>query len=208
MYQFSPEDRQKGGRTKSIFKSLADSLKKRKKCNASCFYFEDCPLMPLSMSAAEHKCMMKQFPESTRKRFTDVFLRGEEGMIDDIKKAIYQYGLSANDLRGKKEYIELMLKLHKAVYGDKSQVITANEPLQININQLQSVGKETKEIPDATVKAAVEVLETKKSKELRESLEPPEPDPESLMYSPLARQMIDEEEQSKVEARHARNNKS
>jgi succinate dehydrogenase/fumarate reductase flavoprotein subunit len=132
---------------------------------------------------------MKQFPESTRKRFEDVFLKGEEGMINDIKKAIYQYGLTANDLRGKKEYIELMLKLHKAVYGDKSQVITNNEPLQININQLQNV---TKEVPDGTVKKAVEVFETEKSRKLRESLEPPEEDPESLFSSPLLPELLGE----------------
>lgn len=181
MYKFTPEDVSKGGRTHSLYKSLANSLKKRKKCNASCFYFEDCPLMPMSQSSEGKKCMMKAFPESTRKRFQDVFLRGEDGMIDDLKKAIYQYGLTATDNRGKKEYIELMLKLHKAVYGDKSQVITNNEPLQININQLQSV-KTEKEIPDGTLKDVVEVLESKRSKELRASLDEEE-DPESLFAS-------------------------
>jgi hypothetical protein len=204
MHKFTPEEAYKGGKTQSIYKSLANSLKKRKKCNSGCFYFEDCPLMPLSQSSEDKKCMMKAFPESTRNRFKDVFLRGEEGMIDDIKKAIYQYGLTATDLRGKKEYIELMLKLHKAIYGDKSQVITNNEPLQININQLQSVGKPEKEIPDGTIKGVVEVLESKKSKELRESLDQ-ETDPESLFTSPMLPELMRPKVMSNAESNFREN---
>ena len=192
MTNFTQEQRSKGGRTTSIFKSMASSLKRRKTCNTKCFYFEECPLMSMSLSSPDKKCLMKAFPEAVRKRFQDVFLSGEDGMILDLKKAIYQYGLTQTDPRGKKEYIELMLKLHKAVYGDKSQIISDKEPLQINISQLQTTAPMEKVIPDGTVKPLVEKLESKRSIEWKEAVMKEckevadvEEDPETLFNSPL-----------------------
>jgi hypothetical protein len=194
---FTREQRSKGGKTTSIFKSMASSLKRRKTCNPKCFYFEECPLMSMSMSSEGHKCHMKLFPESVRKRFQDVFLSGEEGMILDLKKAIYQYGLTQTDARGRKEYIEMMLKLHKAVYGDKSQIISDKEPLQINISQLQTAAPLEKVIPDGTIKPIVEKIESKRSIEYKEKIMEEcrevadvECDPETLYDSPILDKII------------------
>jgi len=198
MTNFTQEQRSKGGRTTSIFKSMASSLKRRKTCNTKCFYFEECPLMSMSLSSPDKKCLMKAFPEAVRKRFQDVFLSGEDGMILDLKKAIYQYGLTQTDPRGKKEYIELMLKLHKAVYGDKSQIISDKEPLQINISQLQTTAPMEKVIPDGTVKPLVEKLESKRSIEWKEAVMKEceevikvEEDPETLFDSPMLDKIVE-----------------
>jgi hypothetical protein len=185
MHKFTGQEQLHGGKTHSIYKSLANVLKKRKKCSASCYFFDTCPLMPISQ--ADHKCKMRELPESVRKRFNDVWLNGEEGMLNDIKKSIYMYGLNASDQRSLKEYIELMLKLHKACYGDKSQVITNNEPLQININQL-SVDK----LPEKEIREIGEIGESKRSLAYKAALEEKlaeeiaiENDPESLFNSDL-----------------------
>ena len=147
--------------------------------------------MSMAMSDPDKKCLMKAFPESTRRRFQEVFLSGEDGMILDLKKAIYQYGLTQTDARGKKEYIELMLKLHKAVYGDKSQIISDKEPLQININQLQTTQELPKVIPDGSIPQVVEKLESKRSIAYKEAIMEEckevaavETDPETLFTSP------------------------
>jgi hypothetical protein len=189
------EESLKGAKTPSIYKSLANTLKKRKKCSHRCFYFEKCPLMSMSMSSPERKCMMKQFPERIRSRFKKVFLEGEEGMLDEIKTAIYNYGLSADALPGlreKKEYIDLLLRLHKATYGDKSQIVSDREPLTINIQQLQQTGDKRgiTEIPDGTIKPLVQAVESKRSIEYKEKImeeckeeADTESDPESLFLS-------------------------
>jgi hypothetical protein len=179
-YRFSRQDQIAGGRTPSIYKSMANSIKKRRKCSVKCMYFDDCPLMSMAISSPDKACVMKKFPESIRQRFVDIFLNGEEGMVNDIKKAIYKYGLTSATPKEQREYIELMLKLHKAVYGDKSQFITNQEPLQININQFQP---NIKEIP-------IVVKESKRSIELKEGIMAEckeiadvEMDPESLFSS-------------------------
>jgi hypothetical protein len=130
--------------------------------------------------------MMKAFPERIRTRFTKVFLEGEDGLLSEIKGAIYQFGLQADtmSLKEKRDYIELMLKLHKAIYGDKTQVISDKEPLQINIQQLQQ-GYESN-----LSSVAVGVLESKRSIQLKEAIQAEckevadvETDPESLFHS-------------------------
>jgi hypothetical protein len=149
---------------------------------------------------------MKAFPEAVRKRFQDVFLSGEDGMILDLKKAIYQYGLTQTDARGKKEYIELMLKLHKAVYGDKSQIISDKEPLQINISQLQTSVSDRVEkvVPDGTIPPLIEKLseklESKRSIAYKEAIMEEcrevadvELDPETLFDSPMLDKIVGSE---------------
>jgi hypothetical protein len=192
------EDRIKGGKTSSIFKSMAGTLRRRKTCSPKCYYFEECPLMSMSMSDSEKRCHMKLFPESVRKRFQDVFLSGEEGMILDLKKAIYQYGLTQTDARGRKEYIELMLKLHKAIYGDKSQIISDKEPLQINISQLQTTQSVEKVIPDGTIRPLIEKLESKRSIAWKEAVMEEckevanvEEDIETLFNSPMLDKILE-----------------
>jgi hypothetical protein len=182
----------KGAKAPSIYKSLANTLKKRKKCSSHCYYFDTCPLMSMSMSSVDHKCMMKQFPERIRSRFKKVFLEGEEGMLNEIKTAIYNYGLSADALPGlreKKEYIDLLLRLHKATYGDKSQIVSDREPLTINIQQLQQT-KGITEIPDGTIRPVIQAVESKRSIEYKEKIMEEckeiadvEEDPESLFKS-------------------------
>lgn len=188
MHVLTQNERISGAKTPSIYKSLANSLKKRKRCSPKCFYFENCPLMSMSMASTDKKCMMKAFPERIRTRFTKVFLEGEEGMLNEIKGAIYQYGLQADastSLKDKKEYIELMLKLHKAIYGDKTQVVSDKEPLQINIQQLSGV------LPQNVEPKVIEAVESKRSVALKEAIMKDceeeikvETDPESLFGSP------------------------
>ena len=185
-HELTQADRLKGSQTISIYRQLANSLRKRKRCSTKCFYFESCPLMSMSMSSPDKKCMMKAFPERIRTRFTKVFLEGEDGLLSEIKGAIYQFGLQADtmSLKEKRDYIELMLKLHKAIYGDKTQVISDKEPLQINIQQLQQGYESLSHV-------AVGVLESKRSIQLKEAIQAEckeivdvETDPESLFSSP------------------------
>ena len=88
-------------------------------------------------------------------------------MLTEIKNALYNFGLQADtmSLKEKRDYIELMLKLHKAIYGDKTQVISDKEPLQINIQQLQQ-GYESN-----LSSVAVRVVESKRSIQLKEAIQ-------------------------------------
>jgi hypothetical protein len=133
--------------------------------------------------------MMKAFPEKVRQRFKKVFLDGEEGMLEEIKSAIYMFGLDATDKRTIKDYIDLMLRLHKACYGDKSQIVSDREPLTINIQQLQQ-NKGVTEIPDGTIKPMIQAIESKRSIAYKEKIMEEckeiadvEEDPESLFKS-------------------------
>ena len=199
-HELTLADKQKGGQTISIYRQLSNSLRKRKHCSPKCFYFESCPLMSMSISSPDKKCMMKAFPERIRSRFTKVFLEGEDGMLAEIKGAIYQFGLQADTMgfKEKRDYIELMLKLHKAIYGDKTQVISDKEPLQINIQQLQQ-----SEYPQLS-SVAVGVLESKRSIALKEKIMSEcldvadvETDPESLFNSEKLNNIICRDERGK-----------
>ena len=195
MHVLTQTERLTGSKTPSIYKSLSNSLRKRKRCSPKCFYFESCPLMSMSMADKDKKCMMKAFPERIRSRFTKVFLEGEEGLINEIRSAIYQYGLQADastSLREKKDFIELLLKLHKAIYGDKSQIISDKEPLQINIQQISELPKPMREI-----EPIIEAVESKRSIQLKEAIQKEcsdiadvESDPESLFNSPVVETFV------------------
>lgn len=183
MHEFTQEEREKGARTQSVYKSLANTLKKRKYCSHRCFYFDTCPLMPMSMSSPEKMCAMKAFPERIRRRFEKVFLGGEDGLINEITTAIYTYGLEVEAMpgtKGKREFIDMLFQLHKAKFGDKKQIVNDKEPLTININALELPRpmKEMKEIPDATVKPVRAI----KAKEYEGRVEEDD-DPESLFHS-------------------------
>jgi hypothetical protein len=152
------------------------------------------------MANVDKKCMMKAFPDRIRQRFVKVFLEGEDGMLNEIRTAIYKYGLEADSipgLREKREYIELMLKLHKAIYGDKSQIISDKEPLQINIQQLSGVPLETR---------VIEAVESKRSIALKEAIQKEcedvanvEEDPESLFTSPVLSEIIKKRENEETQ---------
>jgi hypothetical protein len=186
MHELTQEERVKGATKPSLYKSVANTLRKRKKCSTKCFYFDTCPLMAMSMSSPEKKCAMKAFPERIRRRFEKVFLGGEDGLINEITTAIYTYGLEVEampGLKGKKEFIDMLFQLHKAKFGDKKQIVSDREPLQINIQQLNTSG--TKEIPDGTVKPVLTAIETKRieyAEAVMEDLKV-EDDPESLFNS-------------------------
>lgn len=190
MHVLTPEERLRGSKSPSLYKSLANTLKKRKKCSHRCFYFDSCPLMAMSMSSPEKKCAMKAFPERIRRRFEKVFLGGEDGLINEITTAIYTYGLEVEAMpgtKGKKEFIDMLFQLHKAKFGDKKQIVGDREPLTINIQQLNA-SKETKEIPDSTVQPVVKAISAKEKAinalmEENISIAEPENDPESLFTS-------------------------
>jgi hypothetical protein len=190
MHELTPEERLKGSTSSTIYKSLANTLKKRKKCNHRCYYFDSCPLMAMSQSSPDKKCAMKAFPERIRRRFEKVFLGGEDGLINEITTAIYTYGLEVESIpgtRGKKEFIDMLFQLHKAKFGDKKQIVGDREPLTINIQQLNQ-SKETKEIPDGTVEPVVNLLTKKERIQEKimsdcEEVASVEMDPESLFGS-------------------------
>lgn len=189
-HELTQEERMKGCTAPSINKSLAVALRKRKKCSSKCYYFDTCPLMAMSMGSPDKKCAMKAFPMKIRRRFEKVFLGGEDGLINEITTAIYSYGLevdAAPGLRGKKEFIDMLFQLHKARFGDKKQIVSDREPLNIQIQQINAV-KETKEIPDGTVVPVVKALTTKQKMQEKimadcEEIINVETDPESLFNS-------------------------
>jgi len=204
-HELTQDERVKGGSQPSIYKSLANTLRKRKRCSTKCYYFEDCPLMAMSMSSPEKKCAMRAFPEKIRRRFEKVFLGEEDGLVNEITTAIFSYGLEVDTMpgmKGKKDYIDMLFQLHKAKYGEKRAVTNEREPLQINIQQLNS--SEMKEIPDTTVLPETIKLTGMKAKreahlnalvEECSDIAAVEEDPESLFNSEKLDEIIGEKDE-------------
>jgi hypothetical protein len=143
---FTAEDRAKGGNTSTLFKSLAISLKSRKKCQTSCPFFEMCPANAMSLGyrdknkpEEDQKCLMKEFPITVRQQFINLFLTGEEGVIHAIKTALHNYMVDVDaygNLRDKKDMVQLMLQFYKEVYNSPRKAGVKKEPLTITIRRV------------------------------------------------------------------------
>lgn len=192
------EDSVKGGKAISLYKTLSRTLNARKKCSTSCAFFEKCPVNALSIGfhdanhpEKDQQCMMKEFPATVRQQFIDMFLTGEEGMIQAIKRAMHNY---MNDvdaygtLRDKRDMIQLLLVFYDKVYNNTKRSAVKKEPLTIT---LRRVGIEPQTI---TVRPHVALPDGVRPK--AEDLTSPangditEDDPESLVHSPILERVL------------------
>lgn len=142
---FTQEESSRGGKTISVYKSLARTLGMRKKCSTSCVFFHTCPVSAVAMNHTDpktgvvHPCLMKEFPPTVKQQFIDLFLTGEEGIIASIKKALHNYMVDVDaygNLNQKRDMVRLMLDFYKEVYNSPRKGITKKEPLTITIRRV------------------------------------------------------------------------
>ena len=143
--EFTPEETSKGGKTESPMKSLSRVLSVRKHCTVTCRFFESCPVNAMSLgyidpkTGEKGKCLMKDFPHTVRQQFINMFLTGEEGLIQQIKTMIHHYLVDIEaygNIRDKRDAIQMMLVFYDKVYNNPRKGSIAKEPLTITIRRV------------------------------------------------------------------------
>jgi len=185
------EERSDGGKSLSPLKILANSMRRRKYCTVQCDFADMCPVLPLSMSKEEmlpngkHPCKLKSAPKSMQRRIKNMFLNGEEGLLLEVKQSLFVVSTHlGDDNKERMAYAESVLKLHKAMYGEKSQITASPEPLEITVRQLNVRSGDAQEIKIG--KSPKEIRQMNAATLLARDIMPEEPvDPESLLTSPL-----------------------
>jgi hypothetical protein len=198
-YGLTQEDRSKGGKTESVYRTLGKSLAMRKKCNPRCPFFESCPTAAMSMDYKDPKdpskngaCLMKEFPLTVRQQFVNMFLSGEEGVIRAIKDAFHLYMMEVTNrgtLRDQRDMIALLIQFYEKCYVEPSKKngLAGREPLQINIVRVsgarETITIQPKEpLPEGTTMK--DLLHPRNGDET-------EGDPESLINSPIIDRIVD-----------------
>ncbi len=115
----------RGGKQTSERKQIMAKINRRKKCDSRCPLFDKCPLMPLAMSSEDKACKLKQLPQPVKIKFYNLFLAGEEGLIQEIRQIVWRLMLKVEkegDTKEMERLAKLLLELHKQLYGDKKKL--------------------------------------------------------------------------------------
>jgi len=127
---FTKEDAKREGRKGGSKSTLSKKLARRKYCSPSCPLFEKCPLMPMAQNQwvekangrKAHPCLLNTLPPNVQRRIRRLFLSGRDGLIEELKDAIYKYSsLVENNPKNLPKYGELLLKAISTIYGQKIQ---------------------------------------------------------------------------------------
>ena len=194
----SDGDRSKGGSSISPLKCLANSFRNRKWCSAKCEFSEACPMLPLSMSKefeivdttrgynrTLHPCKLKDAPAGVQRRIQNMFLNGEDGLLAEIKSALFVAGTHLGaDVKERLAYADALGRLHKTIYGEKA-TMSSSEPLEITVRHFSKPdGMSGTEVKALHQQTAQKMLDRKKPIDITDEPEDMS-DPESLMLSPL-----------------------
>jgi hypothetical protein len=135
-------------------------------CSLECTFYAICPM---TVYSPHPTCMDLSINE--KKRFFHLFLYGSEGMKNEILSTLYKFSekISFDEPFDLKNYLELLLKVYKSVYEGKN--ITKNQGV-FNI----LVGDYKKEEKAPII--------------LMDSSQDPENDPESLIFSATATELV------------------
>lgn len=194
------EDRIKGGKSGTP-DSWVNAIKNRKKCNTKCPILEICPLMPLSISKANigSPCLLNKGGNALIRRFINIFVKGEAGLINEVNNIIYLYGLDIETAPPslKREYAQMAMKWHEQQFVKMERMMEQKPNLTVVINemgrdgQLRTItpvveagrirlGKETNEFMHDLVTSEKEHFENLTDKE-----------PDSLLNSPIIADIIE-----------------
>ena len=90
-HKLTKEENAKGGRARSLAKSLG----KRLNCDKKCQIYFDCPFMPVSQEDPKFKkgkkrmCALRTMPYDIQKRVTDLFAGGRGDMVKVLMRLLY-----------------------------------------------------------------------------------------------------------------------
>lgn len=185
----SQEDRSKGGQQVTPLKVLANSVRSRKWCSTHCAFAEACPMLAISMSKeyevdGKHPCKLKDAPAGVQRRIKNMFLNGEEGLLLEIKNALFVAGTNlGSDVKERLAYADSLGRLHKTIYGEKSSV-SGNTPFEITVRQL-AVDKGTTVGQEVNIMRQNKAAELLQKRYITEDELPEAGDQESLFTSPV-----------------------
>ena len=128
-----------------------------------------------------HPCKLKDAPPGVQRRIKNLFLGDEDGLLTEIRGALFVVGQNlGKDVKERLAYVEALTKLHRVIYGDKSNLNPGDQPFKITVRQFQSPDKSAQEVQIGRQNRAAELLADRKPQ-----LIPDEQDPESLFLSPV-----------------------
>ena len=198
----SLEDKKKGGAVVSPLKCVANSTRNRKYCSVKCLFFEECPMMPLSMSKefeirlkdgrVKNPCKLKDAPPGVQRRIKNMFLDGEKGLLHEITSSLFVAGTNLGaDVKERLMYADALGKLYKTIYGEAA-IMKTSEPIEITVRNYSR--------PDGMSASEVKVLHQDTAKKLLDRVKPiteeeVPTDPESLILSPLLSTILREDEE-------------
>jgi len=189
--ELTDEERSRGGSNTTPIKALANSVRGRKWCTLECPFSDVCPMLPLSMAKesevildggkVKHPCKLKDAPPGVQRRIRNLFLGDEEGLLTEIRWALFVVGQNlCKDVKERLAYVEALTKLHRVIYGDKSNVNPGEQPFKITVRQYQGENKSAQEVQIDRQEKAAQLLSQLKPQPI-----PDEQDPESLFLSPV-----------------------
>ena len=185
---------------------LTITIRSMRYCSVKCPMFEVCPVMPLAVKPEELRdrvCLVNAGTHDLRMAYINLFLRGEDGLIEEIKRGFVNYlketelleeafkpGKGEPAMGGKErerllvhreKMMGMLMALHKTMYGEKKTIRHDNKPVAIKMVEIGSEGQPVRLIREdrklsEEEKAEFEVLEQK-------VMEAAAQDPESLVFS-------------------------
>jgi hypothetical protein len=205
-HDFDKEEMSTGGKSLSPLKVLANSMRHRKWCSVECPFSDSCPMLPLAMAKEEqiiikgvikHPCKRRDAPVAVQRRIANLFLNGEEGLLNEIRTSIFVTSTNlGNDNKERMQFTDTLMKFRNSIYGEKGTSINSQEPLEITVRQLSSphgqaqevkIGEkgytnpEMRQLRQEKASALLEKAAVIRSKELPPDIE--ELDPDSLFNS-------------------------
>lgn len=121
------------------WRSLERVMRNREKCDPSCAFFSTCPAQPLSYLDDTRLCLMKLYGEPLRRTYLNLVLRGEDGLLDEMRRTLFQFARkvsfsdSSKDIR---DYFELLSRFHKVLYGERGLLDTSPKEFSVNVKQI------------------------------------------------------------------------
>lgn len=151
------------------WKEYRKYLDERGDCDSKCKYYHYCPLTTPNEG---QRCRLKVATDEHKRRFFNLFVRGEKGLRDEFFETVYRIGCAIDfetDLKMAAAYIEMLQKA-KRMYYDKPDKAAANDKVEIRVNNTGGFKEVVPITPD----------------QQRE-----DEDPDSLFSSPIVDAIID-----------------
>ena len=125
------------------FNEFYEIMRKRSYCNDKCKYYKMCPLQPLSQSPenrnekGNYPCKLKELPSDAQRVYLNLFLNGRYGMANELLNALFQYrgSLDMTKKSQSKEYLEMVMKANKELYGSAKNV-EAPPDMEVKITEV------------------------------------------------------------------------
>lgn len=194
MRNFTDEDRYKARVARSEKpndgSAIINGIKNRKHCNTRCIIFDQCPMMPLSLSRENPNsdCLLNKGGNVLIRRFINLMAKGEDGLLNEINNTLYSYAFDIETAPPsvKKDYAMMCMKLHEQLYASqKNRDMEMKPNLTVVINEMDNTGKIREITP---ILEAGPIGGRKLNKEAYDAVK--EEDPESLLTSPLLEDLM------------------